>query len=353
MARSLETGTFLSEHVSTASSVVLSLTRAHHALDEHTQTGQPYLGLVQTMLSRAISDAVSGTPAYNTTPEGAAAISQVRQTLAHAETSIASNPSNADKQQLANQISALVQPSALAVRSLFEALWNNINLSVEEARRIRDEVAVLVALEGRDGWALQSDILGLLRHGTSNASAVAEVLWPRPERYRIALTISGTRFLEGVDHFLPGTRQWPLIGPTPPSGIPYRDIRGLVDPVLASDGASVLITLPATAPDPYTAIDRARRDVAETLDQYAAGQRILELTINPRSVALSSSKAPVMSDFRVGGIKIARPLTSHCAGTFAVRTSDGESGWSYGCSRGQRNASLEFYRITGRKQLLL
>jgi hypothetical protein len=282
IARSLEAGTFLSEHVSTANSVVLSLTRAHHALDGHNQTGQPYLDLVQTMLARAIDDTVTGVPAYSVTSNGTATISQVRQTLAHAATRISSSPSGLDKQQVASQITALVHPAALAVRSLFEALWNSANLPVEVARRIRDEVAVLVVLEGRDGWALQSDLLGLLRRGTTDASAVADVLWPSPERYRIALAVSGARSLEAMDHFLPGTRQWPLVGPTPPPGLPYLDVKGLVDPVLSSHGSSVLITLPVAAPDSYTAIARARRDVAEALDQYAAGQRILELTIDSK-----------------------------------------------------------------------
>ena len=35
LLRSLETGTYLSEQVASANSVVLALTRAHHVLDEH------------------------------------------------------------------------------------------------------------------------------------------------------------------------------------------------------------------------------------------------------------------------------------------------------------------------------
>jgi hypothetical protein len=312
LTRSFETGTLLSEHASTANSVVLSLTRTHHALDGYAQMGQPRISLVKAMLRHAISDAASGEPTFNVTSTGANVISRVRQELAYVEARINDNPSNVNMQNLELRVSSLVQPSVLAVHSLFEALWSGTDLPVELARRIRDEVAVLVSLEGRDGRALQSDLLGLLRSGsTSGSPAVADILWPSSERYLVAIAISGTRFLKGIDQFLPGSRQWPLVGPTPPAGIPYLGIKGLVDPILANKGASVLITLPVTAADAYTAIARARRDVAEALDQYAAGQRLLELTIDLRSVALSSSRAPVMSDPRNGGIKVARPLTSH------------------------------------------
>ena len=311
LLRSLEDGTYLSEHVSTANSVVLALTRAHHALDGHVRVNQPKIGLTRTVLSRALNDVVSGVSAYTNTTTGADAINQARQVLVQLNASMAGVPSSADKQQFANQIGALVPPTVCAVRSLFEALWNGVNLSVENASRIRDEIAVLVALEGRDGKTLQADLLRLFSRGMADTAAVADVLWPAHKRYLVVLAVSGTRVMEGLDRLLPGARQWPLVGPTPPAGSPYRDAQGLVDPVLASRGSSMLIALPAVASDPYIAIAQARRELTETLDQYAAGQRLLELTIDLRSVALSPSYSPTMSDPRIGGSKVARPLTSH------------------------------------------
>src|SRR6266852_1576368 len=108
LLRSLEAGTYLSEHVASANSVVLALTRAHHALDGHARVNQPQIGLTRAVLSRALSDVVSGVPAYTTTPTGTAMITQVQQTLAHVNASMAGIPSSTDKQQFANQIGALV-----------------------------------------------------------------------------------------------------------------------------------------------------------------------------------------------------------------------------------------------------
>lgn len=312
LLRSLEAGTYLSEHVASAKSVVLALTRSHHALDGHARMDQPQIGLTRAVLSQALSDVVSGVSAFMTTPTGAAMITQAQQTLAHVSASLAGRSSSTHKQQLAIQIGALVQPAVRAVRSVFEALWSGINLSAEVASHIRDEVAVLVTLEGRDGLALRVDLFRLLGRGLVDAAAVADVLWPDHKQYRVALVVSGTRVLAGLDRLLPGAQQWPLIGPNPPLGIPYpSETRKLVDPVLTSVGSSTLIVLPTLASDVWTAIAQARRDVVETLDQYAAGQRLLELTIDPRSVAIAPSNEPLTSNPRIGDSEIARPLTSH------------------------------------------
>jgi hypothetical protein len=316
LLRSLEAGTYLSEHVASASSAVLALTRAHHVLDEHARTGQPYIGLTRTVLSQALTDVASGIPAYSTTATGTAVITQAHQALLQVHASMAGSPSSADKQQFANQIGALVQPTAGAVRSMFEVMWSKGDLPMEVVSRTRDEGAVLTALEGRDGVSLQVDLLRLLGRGVVDvgvvdAAAVAGILWPPPTRYRVAMVVSGTRVLEGLERLLPDALQWSLAGQDPPAGSPYREIRRLIDPAFTRAGSSMLIVLPVLAPDAYTAIAQARRDVVEALDQYAAGQRLLELTIDPQSIALSATNSPVMTDPRTGGSKVARPLTSH------------------------------------------
>lgn len=316
LLRSLEVGTYLSEHVASASSAVLALTRAHHVLDEHARTGQPHIGLTRTVLSQALTDASSGISAYSTTATGKAVIAQTQQTLLQVCTGMLGSPSSVDKQQFVNQIGALVQPAASAVRSMFEAMWNKDDLPAEIVSRIRDEVAVLTALEGRDGVALQVDLLrlfgrGVVDVGVVDAAAVARVLWPPLTQYRIAMVVTGTRVLEGLEYLLPDAMQWSLAGQDPPAGSPYQEIRRLVDPAFTRAGSCMLIVLSVQASDAYTAIAQARRSVVETLDQYAAGQRLLELTIDPQSIALSAASPPVMADPRTGGSKAARPLTTH------------------------------------------
>jgi hypothetical protein len=155
------------------------------------------------VLSQALSDVTSGIPAYSITSTGTSLITQAQRVLAHVNTSMAGTPSSIDKQQFANQIDALVQPAARTVRSLFDALWTSVNLSAEITRRIRDEISVLVALEGRDGMELRVDLLRMLGRGIVDAAAVTNFLWPAYKQYRVALVVSGTRALEGLDQLLP------------------------------------------------------------------------------------------------------------------------------------------------------
>ena len=311
LLRSLEAGTYLSEHVAGASSAVLALTRAHDALDGHINVNQPQIRLTRTVLSQALSDVASGVAAYSTTPVGGAWITGVQQILARVSASMAGAPSSTEKQQLTNQIGSFVKPAVRAIRSLFEAVWNGINLPTEIIARIRDEVSVLVVLEGRDGLLLREDLLRLFRHGVADSDAVADVLWPTHKKYRVALVLSGAQVLDGLDRLLPGAQQWPLVGANLRLGIPSWEVERLVEPMLADAASKMLILLQTFASDAYTAIAQARRDVAETLDQYTAGQRLLELTIGPRSVAITPNDVPLMPNPGIGGTKIARPLTSH------------------------------------------
>ena len=269
------------------------------------------MDLTRIILAQSISDVASGVLAYSTTASGMTAITQAQYVLRHAGVAMAGSPSRPDKRQIANQVGALVQPVADAVRPIFEDMWSSGGQSVEAVARIRDEVAVHVTLTGRDGKALQVDLLRLFDRGVVEAAAVADVLWPVPKRYRIAMVVSGTRFLEGLDRLLPGVQQWPLSDTDSPKGSPYQEIHRLVDPASLKTGSNMLIVLPESAPDAYTAIAQARRNLVEALDQYAAGQRLLELDIDPPSIALVDSGSSVMNDARTGGSRIARPLTSH------------------------------------------
>lgn len=314
LLRSLEAGTYLSEHVACARSAVLALTRAHHVLDEHALRGQPYMDLARTILAQSVSDVASGVSAYSTTASGIAAITQAQHVLRQVDVAMAGSPSRADKRQFANQVGALVQPVADTVRSIFEDMWTSSGQSIEVIARIRDEVAVLVTLTGRDGKALQVDLLRLFDRGVVEAAAVGDVLWPVPKRYRVGMVVSGTRLLGDLDRLLPGAQQWPLSDTDSPKGGPYREIRRLVDPASLRTGSTMLIVLPESAPDAYTAIAQARRSLVEALDQYAAGQRLLELDTDPPAVALADSNSSVMNDARTGGSRIARPLTDHWPG---------------------------------------
>jgi hypothetical protein len=311
LLRSLESGSYLSEHVSSAPSVPLALTRAHHAMHGYASINQPRIGLMRDVLAQSLRVVDSGAEAFRVSPAAATMITRAQETLGKVIAGMSGTPSSANKHLFADHIGALVEPAADAAQGLFEYIWGSIKLSTEVARRIRDEVAVLVVLEGRDGEVLRIDLLRLFARGVADTTAVADVLWPAHKQYRVALVVSGAQTLEGLDRFLPLARQSSLVGSYSARGIASSEVRRLVDPLLGNAGPTMLVVLPTWASDAPTAVLRARRDLIETIDQYAAGQRLLELNIEPRAVAIAPSNEPFRSDLRNAGNKIARPLTDH------------------------------------------
>jgi len=188
--RALEPGTFLSEHVVFARSVALALTRAYHVLESHALSHQPRLGLTRTVLARALGEIDSAVPAFSVTGIGRSVIGQAKQAVARAVTEMA-NPqmSPVDKAHRAGDISAVSMTLPSAVHSIAEELWNGAPVTPDAAARIRAEVAVLVALSGRDGLALQVDLIRLLKSGASDFESIREILWPPSQQYRVTTEI--------------------------------------------------------------------------------------------------------------------------------------------------------------------
>ncbi len=313
--RAIEPGTYLSEHVGGLSSAVLALVRAHHVLDGNARLAQPRLSWTKTVLTQSLRDVNVATPAYNVTAAGAALISRAKQLLVNTIDTIDTSPTptSPEKHSLATLINALVQPAAMAVRAAFELAWNDPSLPEDVAVQIRSEAAVLSALEGRDGHTLQRELQKRLKKDTpAGSSTVADVLWPVRRIYRVATVVLGARNLEKLNQLLPDAKQWALTGtgvPSEFSGSP--EMRALVTSARPAGGKATLVQIPEEAADARTAIHQARRRMIETLDQYAAGQRLLDLRLSQLSLATDPTNKTITSEAVVGGGKVARPLTSH------------------------------------------
>jgi hypothetical protein len=268
--------------------------------------------LTRTVLTRALAEIDDAIPAFAVTSTGNSVITDARRVVARAITAMNdAQIAIEDKMRCARDLLAASTSVAGAVRSAAEELWKEEQVAPYIAARIREEVVVLVVLAGRDGRALQIDLIRRLKNGTNDFGAIAEILWPPLRLYRVATVIFGTRRLEDLGRLLPGAQQWPLVGLEPPAGAPTIDVRTMLNRALQAHGSKMLLIVPAEAADAYTAIAQARRNVTETLDQYVAGQRLLSLEIGAESVAIGADNRPTMSEDLVSGAKLARPLTSH------------------------------------------
>jgi hypothetical protein len=264
--RALDPDAHLGEHVAGLNSAFLAVTRARTALESHAAEDQPRWNLLRRIIATSLACMDAAEPAYAF--GGAAELAAARRTLLEVDAAIA-----ADGQKLDPEVTAAaagrLDPRALeaAVKGWVAPLWNGVELPLR-ARMIA-EVAVVVAVHGRDGRQLRADLLRWLR----KPGDLEEVLWPEPRRHVVALVVRGARVLRHLDQLLPQARQEPLHR----KRLPKDDfLKGAVD------GSSVLVRLPVEAADAHTAAVRGRRVLSEALDQYAAGERLTALNIAPR-----------------------------------------------------------------------
>ncbi|MFB7428766.1 hypothetical protein ACFC0K_36400 [Streptomyces hydrogenans] len=312
LMRSLEAGTYLTEHVAGHNSAVLALTRSHNALFNHSTTGQPNPKLTQHVLECALIDVQSAAPAYRTTRAGGVAIRLAEKALQGGLDAVIAKADKSTKKIHADAIEAVLEPTAHVVRELLEQVWDGPALPADIADLIRNELAVLVVLEGRDGLTLRVDLLDAIQHRKLDVPALTRVLWPPKARFRVAVTVHGTRHLQDLDQLLPGAKQWQLTGGAMPLGTANDpQLRSLVAAARSVPGPSALVEIPVESGDARSAIKAARRRLSETLDQYAAGHRLLSLTIGPLGAAIDGTNRAIGDDERTAGSKSAQPLTRH------------------------------------------
>lgn len=264
--RALDPDAHLGEHVAGLNSAFLAVTRAQTALESHAAEDQPRWNLLRRIIATSLACMDAAKLAY--AHGGAQELAEARRTLLDVEAAIAADGPKLDPQVTA-AAAAKLDPRALevAVKQWVTPLWNGVELPLR-ARMIA-EVAVVVAVHGRDGRQLRADLMRWLKKPGDD---LEEVLWPQPRRHVVALVVRGARVLRHLDQLLPLARQEPLHR----NRLPKDDF--LKDAVV---GSSVLVRLPVNAADAHTAALLGRRILSEVLDQYAAGERLTELNIAP------------------------------------------------------------------------
>ncbi|MCG8926208.1 hypothetical protein [Lentzea sp. CC55] len=263
--RALDPDAHLGEHVAGLNSAFLAVTRAKTALESHAAEDQPRWNLLRRVITTSLACMDAARPAY--AHGGAKELAAARKVLLGVEAAIAADGQRLDPVVTA-AAAAKLDPGALekAVRSWLAPLWNGVGLS--SRTRMTAEIAVVVAVHGRDGRELRADLLRWLK----KPGDLGRVLWPEPRRHVVAFVVRGARVLRHLDGLLPQARQEPLHRNRLPKDDFLKD---------AVDGSSVLVRLPVEAADVHTAALKGRRILSEVLDQYAAGERLTELTIAP------------------------------------------------------------------------
>ncbi|WP_143027895.1 hypothetical protein [Lentzea albidocapillata] len=263
--RALDPDAHLGEHVAGLNSAYLAVTRAQTALESHATEDQPRWNLLRRIIATSIACMDAAKPAY--AHGGGLELAKARRVLVQVDAAIVADGQRFDP-QVAAGAAARLDPGKLrgAVQKWITPLWNGIELPLR-ARMIA-EVAVVVAVHGRDGRQLRADLLRWLK----KRGDLADVLWPRKQKHVVAFVVRGARVLRHLDELLPQARQEPLHRNRLPKDDFLKE---------AVNGSSVLVRVPVEAADVHTAALRGRRILSEVLDQYAAGERLTELNIAP------------------------------------------------------------------------
>ncbi|MFD4676229.1 hypothetical protein ACFWNN_41355 [Lentzea sp. NPDC058450] len=264
--RALDPDAHLGEHVAGLNSAFLAVTRAKTALESHAAEDQPRWNLLRRVIATSIACMDAAKPAY--AHGGGLELARARRVLVKVDAEIAADGQKVDPQVTA-AAAAKLDPKALrkAVQKWIGPLWSGVELPLRA--RMVAEVAVVVAVHGRDGRQLRADLLRWLK---KRGDDLGDVLWPPRRKHVVALVVRGARVLRHLDELLPQARQEPLHRNRLPKDDFLKD---------AVTGSSVLVRVPVEAADVHTAALKGRRVLSEVLDQYAAGERLTELDIAP------------------------------------------------------------------------
>jgi hypothetical protein len=303
--RSLDPDALFSEHSSAGNSAFLALTRAQHALASNLEHQQPTKNLLENIWSAAHQNLANARPLF-----GGDARLQAAQRLVRIVGPLLGRASDAEKRGYLRRLGRLIGPALRSTQEWVAPLWAG-TLLPEVAESMTRELCVAIALRGRDGLNLKTELLQLLMQGPPTAERVARILWPPMRPYPVTLLVEGARELLHLEQLLPGSRQRALLAV---DGV--RQVSGY--PSFArhySRKSAVLVQFSVDAPDIATAMSDGRRKLSEVLDQYAAGQRIVQLSLHPVVYAVLPSGTTIQNDADRGSTAVARPLTTHWSGS--------------------------------------
>ncbi|MGW7073507.1 hypothetical protein ACWGII_39650 [Streptomyces sp. NPDC054855] len=304
----------LGQNVASLPSALVALIRAQAALQSHgSGSNQPHFGLLGRIVAEAVTCVDGAEPVYR--HGGHAALAAAGTELQAVAAVIAQKKEKTPPRQTqhaATQLDQLLGPLTDAVKGWVKPLWTGGFADRSLVERAVSEIAVVVALEGRDSTALYEDALTLMRRGAPSADAVRSVLWPRKQSYLVSLLVHGTRELRGLHTFVPDSQQWKLWAGQPEADLPGRfAIRKMMRTVGPVAGSAVVVGIKTQAADLETAARIARRELSEALDHYAAGDRLIDLTIDPAWAAELPSSDPKIGTVRVPGQRASYPLTGY------------------------------------------
>ncbi|PNV30846.1 hypothetical protein C1708_33395 [Streptomyces sp. DH-12] len=307
------------EHASASNSALLALTRARAGLAGSAADGQPQPELLQRVIRSALACARQAEGAFQH-GGGHTLFQQAETFLTAADTDLTAHLRTRRRPlaplpsagHLAAGLDALFPSLVTAVQDWVVRLWSQPPADYTLQDTMQGELAVLLALQGRDEERLAIDLQSLLMQGPVHVQQIMDVLWPAPQKRVLTLLVQGARKLMNLEDLLPGSRQWGLVDhqPVGDSSAPQTvtDFARWVGPL---GSHALIVQFPVTAADILSSVVLGRRELSQALDQYAAGERLVELRIaEPWMIRTANGKSQ-RGTSTTPTAKHVYPLTKH------------------------------------------
>lgn len=315
----------LTRHVGGELTGVVTLARAHSALESRARPGrvkaQPYANLAFGLIKAALEELRTVRPHV---PAGwlDAAVTVLESIAAGGEGGV---QSAADCQAKAALVQSTREDLRAAVVEGLVAVWEG-GVTPDGGQRLAREMAALCVIEGRRHDLLDAEVRAALSRGRLDAVQLSAVLLPAERDVRVAVVVEGTSRLEGLEALMDPAWSPAVVLPGDPVvgwGKGASDLKALVEMAgHASDGrrawcrdqagGRVVLTFTVRARDVGGAALLGRQRASQLLDQYVAGQRTSEIRLRPETLAFDPvARRSLRLSVPVLGTRPVRPLTTH------------------------------------------
>lgn len=294
--------------------LAIELPRATAMLRLHAETGQPHPSLLQAICAAAasaVNELLYFLPANGSLNAMQAGIHRVPTELSH--TGHGTPASMASAQSIASHIGPSLGTISSVVFEIFSKAWNLEYSGAADLPLLNEAIAQVAGKmveEGRYSVNLLDDLQRDLRK-SRDAKFVFESLIPKPSAYQVACVVHGVSELRGIGSLLPGARSVRLGGSEPSGWGASTDGLRKFFKKNETHRRACLALVQVEASDKGSAAARGRRVVEELLDQYIAGDRLLDLRLGDVTLAASVGRADA-DEFSVRGrgVVSAYPLSN-------------------------------------------
>ncbi|MFH8803809.1 hypothetical protein ACH4F6_30090 [Streptomyces sp. NPDC017936] len=314
----------LTRHVGCELTGVVTLARAHSALESRARPGrvkaQPYANLAFGLIKASLEELKTVSLHV---PAGRldAAVAVLNSIAAGGAGGLESAADCRAKAALVQAARADLR--AAVVAGLADA-WREC-VTPDAGQRLAREMAALCVIEGRQHYLLSAEVRAMLSRGRLDADQLSQVLLPAERDLRVAVVVEGTSKLEGLEDLMEPACAPSAIAPGDSVagwGQGASDLKALIDMARhASDarrtwsrdqaGGQVVLTFSVRARDLGAAALLGRQRASELLDQYVAGQRTSEIRLRPETLAFDPvARRTLRLSVPALGARPVRPLTT-------------------------------------------